>query len=399
MNSSLDVAIVGAGPYGMSIAAHLKDSDVNWRIFGRPMQTWSEHMPSGMSLKSDGFASNLSDPLGAFTLAHYCNDHKIEYDDRLVPVSLATFVEYGLDFQRRLLPNLDQHDVVRIDRGGDGLSFVLTTSGGETVTARRVVLAIGIRDFAYRPHELESLPPELVSHSSQHKDLDAFKGQSVSILGSGASAVDFAALLSEKGAKVCMISRRKRIEFHDPPSPGHRSLRQRLRNPSTGLGPGWKSWAYCNVPQAFRLLPSSRRQRIVQHHLGPAGGWAMKNRLGAEVEILQGVSQWTADREGSRLRIRMNGEGGTTRSHTTSHLIAATGYRADLRRLRFLGDGLRSQIAENQNVPILKANFESSVPGLYFVGLASAGSFGPMMRFAFGSGFTAKRLSAHLQRA
>lgn len=399
MNVSLDIAIVGAGPYGMSIAAHLKASNLSWRIFGKPMQTWSEHMPSGMSLKSDGFASNLSDPQGAFTLANYCRDRKIEYDDRFVPVSLSTFVDYGLDFRRRLLPNLDERDIVRIDREAGGASFLLTTYGGETFAARRVVLAIGIRDFAYLPEELASLSPELVSHSSEHRDLDAFKGQSVSVLGAGASAVDFAALLSEKGAKVCMISRRKRIEFHDPPSAGHRSLRQRLRNPSTGLGPGWKSWAYCNAPQAFRLLPSSRRHQIIKHHLGPAGGWAMKSRLSPEIEILQGVDQWTAEQEGTRLRIRMNGEGGTTRTHTTSHLIAATGYRADLRRLQFLSDGLRSQIAQSQNAPVLKPSFESSVPGLYFVGLASAGSFGPMMRFAFGSGFTAQRLSRHLQRA
>ena len=48
------------------------------------------------------------------------------------------------------------------------------------------------------------------------------------------------------------------------------------------------------------------------------------------------------------------------------------------------------------DTPILSRNFEASVPGLYFVGPASANSFGPLARFACGAGFTAKRLARHL---
>ncbi len=63
------VAIIGAGPYGLSIAAHLRSLGVDYRIFGRPLDTWRRQMPAGMMLKSDGFASNLSAPAGEGTLA------------------------------------------------------------------------------------------------------------------------------------------------------------------------------------------------------------------------------------------------------------------------------------------------------------------------------------------
>jgi len=397
MSALLDVAIVGAGPYGLSIAAHLKSSGLNFRIFGKPMQTWNEHMPVGMLLKSDGFASNLSDPQDAYTLSKYCRGQKKAYDDRLVPVSLETFVEYGVHFQQQLLPNLDERDIIRIEQAPDKGYFVLTTSDGETFCARHVVLAIGIRDFAYIPEELAHLPPSMVSHSSAHKHLERFRGKSVSVLGSGASAVNLAAMLFEQGAKVCILSRRKQLEFHDPPSAKRRTLKQRLRNPSTGLGPGWKSWLFCNAPWAFRLLPSSRRLSILQHHLGPAGGWTMKDRLSPEIELLREMSQLRAESVGSCLRVDVKKSDGTTLTHMTSHLIAATGYRADVRKLEFLSDDLKAQITHTLHMPNLTSSFESSVRGLYFVGLASAGSFGPMMRFAFGSRFTAQRLSQHLK--
>ena len=74
MNSALEVAIVGAGPYGLSIAAHLRARSINCGIFGPAMDVWQRHMPKGMLLKSDGFASNLSEPDGSFTLEVFLQD-------------------------------------------------------------------------------------------------------------------------------------------------------------------------------------------------------------------------------------------------------------------------------------------------------------------------------------
>src|SRR5580704_12695153 len=98
--SKCRVAIIGAGPYGLSIAAHLKACGVDFRIFGSPMHTWTTQMPEGMRLKSEGFASSLYAPDSAFTLRDYCREQCIPYADLGLPVPLETFVAYGLRFQK-----------------------------------------------------------------------------------------------------------------------------------------------------------------------------------------------------------------------------------------------------------------------------------------------------------
>ncbi|MEO6830335.1 MAG: FAD-dependent monooxygenase, partial [Acidobacteriaceae bacterium] len=122
MSIALDVLIVGAGPYGLSIAAHLRSHGISSGIFGPPMEVWREHMPKGMLLKSDGFASNLSDPGTSFPLKRFCEMRGIHYHDTDVPVAIETFIDYALAFQEKLVPHLDTRRVARIDRTADGYS-------------------------------------------------------------------------------------------------------------------------------------------------------------------------------------------------------------------------------------------------------------------------------------
>ena len=138
----LNTAIVGAGPYGLSIAAHFRRGGIPFRIFGRPMDSWLAHMPKGMMLKSDGFASNIYDPDNAFTLKQFCAERGIEYADAGSPVRLETFATYGLAFRDRMVPELEDKLVVSLDRLPDG--FRLQLEDGETLQARTVVLAVAL---------------------------------------------------------------------------------------------------------------------------------------------------------------------------------------------------------------------------------------------------------------
>lgn len=396
MSLKTDVAIVGAGPYGLSISAHLRSLGVAHRIFGRAMETWQERMPEGMLLKSDGFASNLSAPSPDYSLKNYCESHGIPYDDTGSPVRLETFVEYGLWFQQQLVPELDPRTVARIERGND--NFILQTEDGEQFEAKCVVLAVGTSHFAWVPPQFKSLPSKFVSHSSQHPKQSDFDGQEVAIVGGGASAIDMAALLHEKGAKVCIISRERELSFHNPPPPEKRTFRERLRNPSSGLGPGWLSRIYTDAPNLFRLLPAKLRLRIVRQHLGPAGGWPMRERVEGKVEMLLGTRNLTANVVDGRLRLLYLDWNCQRGEKMVDHIIAATGYKADVKQLRFLSSSIQRQLCTFADSPVLSSRFESSVPGLYFVGLPSANTFGPMMRFAFGANYTARLLTRHLQQ-
>ena len=155
----LDIAIIGAGPYGLSLAAHLRKHSHSFRIFGRTMDSWLSQMPRGMMLKSDGFASDIYDPDREFTLRCFCAEHSIEYADTGIPVRLDTFAAYGIAFAERMVPEVENRLVVSLDVAPVG--FLLGLDNGETLTARRVVLATGITHFAYVPPELCTLPPHL----------------------------------------------------------------------------------------------------------------------------------------------------------------------------------------------------------------------------------------------
>jgi thioredoxin reductase len=391
-----DVAIIGAGPYGLSIAAHLKARGVDFRIFGTPMSFWRTHMPKGMHLKSEGFASSLYDPGSTFTLEVYCKEKGIPYADIGSPVPLDVFTAYGLEFQRRFVPELENKRVTSLQRSTNG--FRIRLEDGETLFARRVVMAIGLTHFEYVPPMLAALPEAFVTHSSKHHDLEQFSGREVAVVGAGASALDLAALLHQAGAHVEVIARKSVIRFHDPPEKTEPSFLDRLRTPITGIGPGWKLFLCTNAPLIFRQMPQEFRLDKVRRILGPAPCWFIKEQVVGKVGLHVGVTVTEAKVQNGRVSLQLTDSAGTRKTLVTDHVIAATGYNVDLRRLTFMDSDLQAGIRSVEHTPMLSSNFESSVPRLYFVGITAANTFGPLLRFAFGAGFTAPRISRHLAR-
>ena len=390
---TLDLVIIGAGPYGLSIAAHLANTGLSFRIFGSPMQVWRNHMPKGMHLKSEGFASNLYDPDSAFTLRDYCLEKNLPYAEMGLPIPLETFVAYGLQFQNRFVPMIEETNITgvcQIDAG-----FELKTQDGQTLQARRVVVATGITSLGYIPPLLEGLPREVVTHSSEHHELGHFMGKRIAVLGCGASALDLAALLHEAGAEVELVARRDAIGFHtfikEP-----RPLWQRIRHPRSGLGIGWRSRLCTDLPLLFHAMPEEFRLRMVRNHLGPAPGWFIRERVAGKFPMYLGATVESASVNGGKVHLRLSQKEGNNRRMIADHLIAATGYKVSVSTLSFLAEPLRRQIRTVEDAPILSRGFETSVKGLYMVGVASANSFGPMTRFAYGAGFTARRLSRQL---
>lgn len=395
MKNVCPVAIIGAGPYGLSIAAHLRSRRIEFRIFGTPMHSWQAQMPTGMFLKSHGFASNLFEPKGSFSLKNFCLENSIEYNDYGIPVSLETFIAYGLSFQRNLVPDVEDTAIVDVEPSREG--FLLRLNDGDTVAARRVVVAVGASYFRHVPEVLSHLPPELLSHSADHHDLSRFKGRDISVLGGGASALDLVALLHGVGATVRLIARRSSLSWNSEYEM-YRPLWQRWY-PVCGLGGGdLRKRFYEHGPMLFRHLPATTRLRIVSTVLGPAGGWPVRKCV-EQMPLLLGQVVQHAEPYNGRLHLRLIGSNKVEREIRTDHLIAATGYRVDLQRLGFLNASLRSSLRSIASTPILSGNFESSIPSLYFVGLASANTFGPVMRFTLGARYSARRLASHLAKA
>ena len=391
-----EVAIVGAGPYGLSLAAQLAARGVSFRIFGRALDTWRHHMPEDMLLKSEGFGSCLSHPSKESTLKAYCEARGIPYADTALPISLDLFLEYAAWFRETYVPTLEEFDVTNLEACDAG--FALTLEDGRRVQARRVVLAIGITWFRNVPAELEYLDKSVTSHSYDHRDAAQFKGKEVVVLGAGASAVDLAALLNDSGASVKIVARDSALRYHSPPGPNDDNWWNRLRHPATTIGPGWRSWAAVNLPFLFRFLPENLRLEIVKRHLGPAPGWFVRQRVEGKVTEMLNSTLDAARMAGKRVLLRVTDKRGEARTVECDHVIAATGFKADLSRVPFMSETLLSRIATTGGAPKLSGGFETTCPGLHVIGPASANSFGPLMRFMTGAEYAAPVLAKHLAK-
>jgi len=396
MSGQCDVAIIGAGPYGLSLAAHLRAAGIDYRIFGKPLGTWRDHMPADMLLKSDGFASNLSAPFEESTLKDWCSGHDVAYADQGEPISLETFLAYGSDFRKRYVPDVE--DVMVESVAQAGADFHVTLQNGENITAGYVVAATGISCFPHTPKTLSHLPSHLLSHSYDHRTCDSFRGQHVVVIGAGASAIDLASQLHDRGATVRIVARAPFIEYNSIPDPDAETLLYRLRRPASGIGRGWRSYFCANAPLLFYRLPEALRMRAVASHMHPAAGWFMREKIEGRIETLLGRTIAGAETMVHGALLTTIREDGKREQLPCDHVIAATGYRADTRRMNYLDGALRDAIASPRFTPVVSDNFETPVEGLFVTGPAVIDSFGPLMRLMVGAEFVAPRLSGYLMR-
>ncbi|MGW5864464.1 FAD-dependent oxidoreductase [Streptomyces sp. NPDC055239] len=393
-----DLLVVGAGPYGLSIASHAAGAGLDVRVFGRPMASWRDHMPRGMFLKSEPWASNLSDPRGRYGLAEYCRLGGTEARHG-EPVSVETFASYGLWFAQHAVPDVDERMVASLRACPGG--FEAITEDGQTIRGRTVALAVGVIPFVEIPSALLGLGTEHVSHSSHHRDLDRFRGKDVTVIGGGQAALETAALLAEQGTRVRVLARSPQLSWNTVPPAFKRPWREAARAPHSGLGCGWRNWFYSEVPGGFRRLPEATRARISASALGPAGAWWVRERVESRVEVLLDHEVATASVVAGRVRLEVVGDAsGGGPDFETDHVIAATGFRATSARLGLLAPDVRGGLAVNAaGEPYASGDFESSYPGLFLAGLVTASSFGPAMRFVQGASFTAGRLVRGVQRS
>ncbi|MBA4862198.1 NAD(P)-binding domain-containing protein [Streptomyces sp. PSKA54] len=393
-----DLAVIGAGPYGLSIASHAAAAGLRTRVLGRPMASWRDHMPRGMFLKSEPWSSNLSDPSGSHTLDAYCAARELR-PSHGEPLAISTFTEYGMWFAERAAPPVEERTVTRVSPGRSG--FRVETAEGERFSARTVALAVGVMPFLNIPEQLRGLPADRYSHSSSHRDLSRFSGKEVTVVGAGQAALETAALLAEHGARPRLVARAGQLNWNTPPQPLRRGLLRSLREPHSGLGTGWTSWVWSEIPAFVRHLPGDARAHIAATALGPAGAWWLRDRFEQQVPVELGQELLGATEVGDRIRLTLIAPGRAgIRTVETDHVIAATGFTPDLGRLELLDDRLRRSLGTvgRSRSPELNAGFESSYPGLFFAGLLAAPSFGPSMRFVYGATFTAGRLVRGVQR-
>ncbi len=387
--AQLDVAVIGAGPYGLSAGVHLKSKSMTVCVFGEPMEFWANKMPAGMLLRSPRVASSLSDPDKAFTLEAYEAAAKRE---PCAPVPLDTFVEYGRWFRHQLGSDLDQRTVLRVDRDDSG--FRLTLQDGEELRAKYVVVAAGIGPFRKKPAVFQNLSPQQAIHCYEGRDVRRFAGKRVVVIGGGQSALESAALIHEAGAQVEIIVRQEQLKWIGQHTWLHHMgpLTSMLYS-SHDVGPLGISRLVA-YPNLVSLIPLKLRDRIRTRAVRPAGSRWLPARLATvKITTSRAVSQATAVGDAVTLKL----DDGSERE--VDHVVLGTGYRVDISKYDFLPQELTREIKLFDGYPKLTSGFRCSVPGLYFIGATAARSFGPLLYFVAGTEFASRELISGLSRA
>jgi len=385
---SESTVVVGAGPYGLSVAAHLRPLGLLQMIAGEPMSFW-EAMPPGLCLKSPWSASSLADPERAHTLNRFVASGRAK---RMEPIPLPMFIDYCRWFQQRAVGDVDNVVVDRLSKAPDG--FRLELADGRVETARRVVLATGIAPFPHVPGFARDIPAAFCRHTMVLGDPAAFAGRDVAVVGAGQSALESAALLHEAGARVELLARGP-VRWADRRLHDHTGFARHLFYPPADVGPVGINWVV-TFPRFVRRLPGDFRKALGIRAVRPSGAKWLRPRVEGRITLTPFTGVTGAEPAGDRLVVSLSD--GSKRS--VDHLVLGTGYRPDISRIAYLDDDLRATLArDGRGYPRLDRWFQSSVPGLYFAGALGLGTFGPLCNFVAGARVAARQIGRHALRA
>jgi thioredoxin reductase len=391
-NQVKEVVVLGAGPYGLSAAAHLLAAGVEPYVIGQSMAFWKENMPGKMFLRSKDEASNIAAPQKHLSFKAYEKTLGRRISD---PVPIEDFVAYGDWFQKQVAPNLDTRRVQNVSH--DGGIFNLTFEDGDRIQAKSLILALGIGPFYQRPEQFAAIPQELAPHSAELNDFSRFRGKRVAVIGKGQSALEYAALMHETQAQVEVITRAPALIFR--PYAWRKHFFRKMTSgpllplsyriiPPTDLG-DWRTSRKMAHPELFQKQTREHQLFLINACARPIGAYWLQPRLkGVRIRTSVTVTKAVVDGKGLKLDLS---DGTVDR---VDYVVLATGYKIDISKYRILDSALQAQIQRADGYPVLDMNLQTSVKGLYMAGVIGERTLGPTLRFVTGTSNAGPRLAA-----
>ncbi|MHB8697712.1 MAG: NAD(P)-binding domain-containing protein [Sulfuricaulis sp.] len=368
-NDCLDLAIIGAGPTGMSVAAHAKTYGLDYVILGEPWAFWHRHMIP-LPLRSPAATTNIDTPRRGCQFLDFARLMKLPEAKR---IAFHEFIAYATWFaaQHELRPI--QLAVQTVHRDDD--CWLIRTQGG-VVRARHVVVAVGLNGMQRMPEEA-ARHPRLYTTVSEIKCFEELRGKRVAIVGAGQSAAEAALALAAAGAQTQLVVRGERVVFRSLHSPGAFLFKFLFKRTDRFI-----SWLPARLQTILlRFLTKGTIEPTLRDELDRAGV-----QIHTRSRIVPAV-------RGGENFLEMRSPGG--KPVPVDYAVLGTGYTFDVRRIPFLSD---VSVKHVDGIPRLNRYAESSAPRLYFCGIATLRLIGPQAQFIFGTSKISPRIIAGIRR-
>lgn len=343
------VLIVGAGPYGLSLANYLTEQGQEFKIIGKPMELWREHTFSDAYLRSDMATSEISHPDNKFSLETFRTKAGIKSESASERVSVKEYRRYIDWVLGSISYTVQQEYLSELTKEKD--HFIAELESGTQIRAKQVVIATGVAHHLKVPEAFSDARD--VIHSYFTREIEALRGKKVLVVGAGQSAAEAMEICQLNDNQVHWYSRKEPRYYSEP-----------LDLPK---------WIFNLVVKSagfFRRLP----HMVIKNMFSIFSATTMtpdnEEKLGA-------ISRFSSMPDLSEY----------------DHVISATGYNYTLNHMKFLAEELRGSLEMRASMPRIDKNFMSSMRDLYFIGPATEMFFGPPMKFMIGSKYVAPRLS------
>jgi thioredoxin reductase len=309
------------------------------------------------------------DPINVDTIERFLQTQGLTPAE-VEPLSRQFYLSYLQWFQaQKQLASIPQY-IRQLDQINDGTdSFLATLEDGQTITAKRVILAVGFKYFKNEPQALiESLPAGRYSHTCDLVDFKDLKGKRCLIIGGRQSAFEWTALLNEAGAAAVHLTHR-----HASPAFAEADWSRVMPLVDAMVdNPGW-----------FRNL-SSEEKEAVNHRLWAEGRlkvepWLETRAMTETVKLWPNTQIISCDElVAGDLMIKLdNGE-----NLIVDHVILATGYKVKIDQVPFLANGnILPKLMTRNGFPVLDEHFQTNVPGLFMTSMMATQDFGPFFAF------------------